>query len=334
MSHALSQNSDGNALLALRNAVAEDLDRIDQMLTARAASSVKLIPEIADHILSAGGKRLRPMLTLGCAKLCNYQGEHHIQLAASVECMHTATLLHDDVVDSSALRRGLATANHVWGNKESILVGDFLLGQAFQLMVKPNSIRALDILSSAAVVISEGEVLQLFWQKNTPDFSEETYLQIIASKTAELFAAACQISGIISEQPEEKIEALQKFGHALGMAFQITDDVLDYTADEKTLGKNIGDDFKEGKVTLPVILSYQKGTEAEKTFWKNIFKHPESADLAKAKTLLTHHNALTDALQYAEKYAEKAKAALTLFPHSSIKEILLQIAGYSVLREL
>ncbi|MBL4757234.1 MAG: polyprenyl synthetase family protein, partial [Rhizobiales bacterium] len=243
--------------------VGDDMKRVNTIILEKAASNVDLIPELARHLIDSGGKRLRPMLTLACAHLVGYQGEHHIKLATAVEFMHTATLLHDDVVDESDLRRGKATARILWGNQASVLVGDFLLGQAFKMMVETGSLECLRILSDAAVVIAEGEVWQLSTAQNVAT-TEDDYLNVIRAKTAALFSAAAEVGAAITNRPEEEQAALRAYGNNLGIAFQLIDDALDYSGDQAKLGKAVGDDFREGKVTLPVVLSYRRGDEAER----------------------------------------------------------------------
>src|SRR5690348_1387827 len=250
-------------------------------------SPVALIPQLAGHIVASGGKRLRPMLTLGCARLCGYNGNRHIALAAAVEFIHTATLLHDDVVDASDLRRGRDTANAVWGNKPAILVGDFLFSRSFELMVADGSLRILDILSRASSVIAEGEVLQLMTQNNLKT-TEASYLDVIRAKTAELFAAASRIGAVVAERPHEEEVALDRFGRDLGIAFQLVDDMLDFSGRQTELGKSIGDDFRAGKVTLPILLAFGRGGEEERGFWRRTLEEMDqrSGDLEHAKRLL------------------------------------------------
>jgi octaprenyl-diphosphate synthase len=243
------------------------MERVNAMILSRTGSEVAMIPEVANHLINSGGKRLRPMLTLATAALCNYAGEGHVKLAASVEFMHTATLLHDDVVDESDLRRGKPSARKVWGNEASVLVGDFLLGQAFRMMVEVGSLRALDILSTAAAVIAEGEVMQLAAAKNTAT-TEDEYLAVIKGKTAELFAAACEVGPVIADRPIAEQKAARAYGMNLGIAFQLVDDALDYGGKSAKLGKNVGDDFREGKITLPVVLAFRRGNEEERGFWR------------------------------------------------------------------
>ena len=250
---------------SLSTLIAEDMKSVNRLIISHMNSEVELIPQLASHIVAAGGKRLRPMLTLGAAKMCSYQGDRSIALAACVEFIHTATLLHDDVVDASDLRRGKSSANILFGNQASVLVGDFLFSRAFQMMVADGSIKVLKILSHASSVIAEGEVLQLTTTNNTGT-GENTYLDVIKSKTAQLFAAACQVGAIVAERPSIDESALETYGMNLGIAFQLIDDVLDYSASQLSLGKTIGDDFREGKVTLPVILAFRRGNDEERKY--------------------------------------------------------------------
>ena len=237
---------------------ADDLKGVNEVILEQMQSPVLLIPQLAGHIIAAGGKRLRPMLTLSSARLCGYTESRHIGLAACVEFIHTATLLHDDVVDESDLRRGAATANAVWGNKASVLVGDFLFSRAFELMVADGSLEVLKILSRASTVIAEGEVHQLVTANDT-DTTEQDYLEVIQAKTAKLFAAAAEIGAVVSDRPAEEQTALETYGDHIGMAFQLIDDVLDYSAQQTTLGKAVGDDFRDGKITLPIVLAFRAG---------------------------------------------------------------------------
>src|SRR4051812_27076487 len=248
-------SSGEDALTALTELVRGDLEACNRLIVDRVQSPVALIPQLAAHIVAAGGKRLRPLLTLAAARLCGYRGERHVALAACVEFIHTATLLHDDVVDESALRRGQASANALFGNKPSVLVGDFLFARAFQLMVRDGSLEVLAILSAAAATIAEGEVLQLVTQNDTGT-TEAQYLQVIEGKTAALFAAATRIGAVVADRPAAEAEALDAYGRNLGTAFQLVDDALDYAAEQAQLGKTVGDDFREGKITLPVLLAF------------------------------------------------------------------------------
>ena len=257
--------------------VTADMGRVNATILSRTGSDVAMIPEVANHLINSGGKRLRPMLTLAMAQLAGYPGDGHVKLAAAVEFMHTATLLHDDVVDESEMRRGRLAARMLWGNEASVLVGDFLLGQAFKMMVEVGSLRALDILSSAAAVIAEGEVMQLGAAKNTAT-TEDEYLAVIRAKTAELFAAACEVGPALAGRSKDEQAACRSFGMNLGVAFQLVDDALDYGGKSAKLGKNVGDDFRDGKITLPVVLSFRRGTDSERVFWRRTLEDGDATD--------------------------------------------------------
>ena len=313
--------------------VAADMDRVNATILSRTGSEVTMIPEVANHLISSGGKRLRPMLTLAMAHLAGYAGEGHIKLAASVEFMHTATLLHDDVVDESELRRGKLSARMVWGNEASVLVGDFLLGQAFKMMVEVGNLTALDILSSAAAVIAEGEVMQLGAAKNTAT-NEDEYLAVIRAKTAELFAAACEVGPVLAGRDKAEIAACRSYGMNLGIAFQLVDDALDYGGKSAKLGKNVGDDFREGKITLPVVLSFRRGSDAERAFWNRTLGEGqvEDGDLDHAIGLMTKHHAIEDTLGRARHYGAIAMDALALVPPSDIKTALEETVAFCIAR--
>jgi octaprenyl-diphosphate synthase len=313
--------------------VEDDLAATNRAIVARMESPVALIPQLAAHIVAAGGKRLRPLLTLASARLCGYRGPRHVNLAACVEFIHTATLLHDDVVDESLLRRGLASANAVFGNKASVLVGDFLFARAFQLMVEDGSLRVLDILSRAAATIAEGEVLQLVTQ-NDLSTPEERYLDVIKGKTAALFAAACQVGAVVAARPEAEEQALAAYGMNLGIAFQLVDDALDYAADQATLGKTVGDDFREGKITLPVLAAYAAGDGAERAFWQRTIEESQQSetDLDEAMRLIARHGAIAATLERAAAFARHAQADLAPFPASALRDCLLAVADYTVSR--
>ena len=317
----------------LSDLVRADMDRVNAMILSRTGSDVTMIPEVANHLISSGGKRLRPMLTLATAALSGYGGSGHIKLAAAVEFMHTATLLHDDVVDESELRRGKAAARMVWGNEASVLVGDFLLGQAFKMMVEVESLRALDILSSAAAVIAEGEVMQLAAAKQL-DTTEDAYLAVIRAKTAELFAAACEVGPVLAARPEAEDAACRSFGMNLGIAFQLVDDALDYGGSKARLGKNVGDDFREGKITLPVILAFRRGSAEEREFWRRSLETGANSDaeLERALAILARHGALDDTIERARHYGAIAKDALALFPDGDGKHALLEVVDFCVAR--
>ena len=337
-SPASSAPSGEDALAVLQDLVREDLEACNRTVVARMQSPVALIPQLAAHIVAAGGKRLRPLLTLASARLCGYptgpDHERHVHLAACVEFIHTATLLHDDVVDESQLRRGLASANAVFGNQASVLVGDFLFARAFQLMVDDGSLKVLAILSRAAATIAEGEVLQLATQ-NDLSTPESRYLDVVKGKTAALFAAACQVGAVVANRPEPEEEALSEFGMNLGIAFQLVDDALDYAADQAELGKTVGDDFREGKITLPVLVAYRgerrrrarllaaddRGLRAER-----------GGCLGHALALMARTGAISATLERAARFAANAKAALSMFPELAFRRALLDAADYTVSR--
>ncbi|HEY7458735.1 MAG TPA: polyprenyl synthetase family protein [Xanthobacteraceae bacterium] len=317
----------------LNTLVQGDMERVNAMILSRTGSEVAMIPEVANHLISSGGKRLRPMLTLATAALTGYSGAGHIRLAAAVEFMHTATLLHDDVVDESELRRGKAAARMVWGNEASVLVGDFLLGQAFKMMVEVGVLRSLEILSAAAAVIAEGEVMQLAAAKQL-DTTEDAYLAVIRAKTAELFAAACEVGPVLADRPDAEEAACRSFGMNLGIAFQLVDDALDYGGSRTRLGKNVGDDFREGKITLPVILAFRRGNAEERNFWHRALEAGETGDaeLERAIGVLASHRAIDDTVERARHYGAIAKDALALFPNSEAKRALLEVVDFCVAR--
>ena len=315
----------------LSKLVASDMERVNATILSRTGSDVTMIPEVANHLISSGGKRLRPMLTVAMADLVNYDGDGHLKLAAAVEFMHTATLLHDDVVDESDMRRGKLAARMLWGNEASVLVGDFLLGQAFKMMVEVGSLRALEILSSAAAVIAEGEVLQLSVAKNTAT-TEDEYLAVIRAKTAELFGAACEVGPAIGNRPKAEQTACRSFGMNLGIAFQLVDDALDYGGTAQKLGKNVGDDFREGKITLPVVLSFRRGTESERKFWNRTLGDGDirDGDLDQALSLMAKHHAIEDTVGRARHYGAIATDALALVPPSDIKSALEEAVAFCI----
>ncbi|WP_136161373.1 polyprenyl synthetase family protein [Sphingomonas flavalba] len=313
--------------------VAHEMNAVNSVILDRMKSDIPLIPELAGHLIAGGGKRMRPMLTVACARLVGYLGNRHHRLAAAVEFIHTATLLHDDVVDGSDLRRGRRTANIIWGNPASVLVGDFLFSRSFELMVEDGSLRVLRILSGASAVIAEGEVNQLSAQRRV-DTGEEQYLAIIGAKTAALFAAACRIAAVVAERPEAEEEALDSYGRNLGIAFQLIDDAIDYASDAETMGKGVGDDFRDGKVTLPVILAHARGGDADKAFWRDaMMGHRISdADLAHATGLLRVTGALDDTLARARVYGQRAIDALGRFPDGQAKAALVEAVEFAVAR--
>ena len=317
--------------LAVR--LADDLVAVDAMIRARMSSQyAPRIPQVTAHLIDAGGKRLRPMLTLAAARLCGYTGEYHIHLATCVEFIHTATLLHDDVVDDSKQRRGRPTANLLWDNQSSVLVGDYLFARSFQLMVEPGNLQVLDILANASATIAEGEVLQMTAARNL-ETSEADYIQIVRGKTAALFSAATQAGAVIAGADEETVAALFAYGDALGIAFQMVDDLLDY-GDGESIGKNAGDDLREGKLTLPVIRALSKADAEERAFWTRTIEKArvEEGDLETARAIMDRHAALEETRQEALAWAAKAKAALDVCPASDIRGMLVDLADYVVAR--
>ncbi len=313
--------------------VAGDMAQVNQVILDRMQSEIPLIPMLAGHLIAGGGKRMRPMLTLACARLLDYPGTRHHKLAASVEFIHTATLLHDDVVDGSDLRRGKRTANIIWGNPASVLVGDFLFSRSFELMVEDGSLKVLKILSHASAVIAEGEVNQLTAQRQV-GLGEERYLNIISSKTAALFAAACRIAAVVAERDEATEEALDAYGRNLGIAFQLVDDAIDYASDAVTMGKGVGDDFRDGKMTLPVILAYARGSEGDRAFWKDAIegRRVSDADLAQATQLLRDTNAIDDTIERARHFGQRAVDALGPFARGTAKSALVEAVEFAISR--
>lgn len=321
------------SLKAIHDLVIDDLKRVNQVIVDNMQSPVALIPQLAGHLVAAGGKRLRPVLTLAAAKLCGFEGERHIALAACVEFIHTATLLHDDVVDESMLRRGRDSANAVWGNQPSVLVGDFLFARAFELMVADGSLKVLKILSKASSVIAEGEVLQLMTTNDTAT-SEESYLEVIRAKTATLFAAAAQIGAVVADRPKVEEEALESYGMNLGIAFQLIDDVLDYSAIQAELGKTVGDDFREGKISLPVVLAWRRGSAEERDFWRRTLEKLEQqdGDLEHAIRLMEMRGALRDTVERARHYGAIARDALGIFPAGPLKAAMGETIDFAIER--
>jgi octaprenyl-diphosphate synthase len=311
--------------------VADDMRAVNLLILDKAVSGVELIPKLAHHLIDSGGKRLRPMLTIASAKACGYAGSGHIRLAAAVEFMHTATLLHDDVVDDSDFRRGRESARMIWGNQAIVLVGDFLLGQAFRMMVEVGSLPALEILSNAAAVIAEGEVMQLAAAKDT-DTTEDTYLAIVAAKTAALFSAATEVGAAIAERPVREQAALRRYGRNLGIAFQLVDDALDYAGESARLGKAIGDDFREGKITLPVILCLRRGGEQERKFWKRTLSDGriEADDFDYAVRLMKRHRVIEATLDRARQFGAIARDALADVPPGPSTRALGEVVGFCI----
>ncbi|MBM1310577.1 polyprenyl synthetase family protein [Sulfitobacter mediterraneus] len=327
----------GNALKPhdrLAAYLADDMAAVGDLIRERMASKhAPRIPEVTAHLVDAGGKRLRPMMTLASARMCGYDGPYHVHLAATVEFIHTATLLHDDVVDESAQRRGRPTANLLWDNQSSVLVGDYLFARSFQLMTEPGSMPVMRILSNAAATIAEGEVLQLTAAQNLAT-GEDIYLQVVRGKTAALFSAAMEVGGVIAGADDATVKALFDYGDALGIAFQIVDDLLDYRGEPNATGKNIGDDFRERKLTLPVIKAVAKADTEERAFWERTIEKgkQEDGDLDHALTLLAKHDTLSATQADALGWANKAKAALAPLPDHDVKEVLVDLADYVVSR--
>jgi octaprenyl-diphosphate synthase len=331
--HSLHEKPTGPSLAPMMALVADDMNAVNSVILDRMQSRIPLIPELAGHLIAGGGKRMRPMLTLACAKLLDYGGTRHHKLAATVEFIHTATLLHDDVVDGSDMRRGKRTANMIWGNPATVLVGDFLFSRAFELMVEDGSLKVLRILSSASAIIAEGEVNQLTAQRRV-ETSEEQYLDIISAKTASLFAAACRIAAVVAERDDATEAALDAYGRNLGIAFQLVDDAIDYVSDEATMGKDVGDDFRDGKVTLPIILAYARGNTEGRKFWNDamVGHRASDADLVEAIGLLQQTGAIADTLERARHYGLRAIDALGRFPKGNAKDALVEAVEFAIAR--
>jgi octaprenyl-diphosphate synthase len=311
----------------------DDLDQVNALIVTRMHSPVALIPQLAGHIVSAGGKRLRPLLTLAAARLCGYRGDRHLALAAAVEFIHTATLLHDDVVDASDLRRGRDTANAVWGNKPAVLVGDFLFARSFQLMIEDGSPRVLEILARTAAIIAEGEVHQLITANDTAT-TEAAYLEVVEAKTAALFAAASQVGAVIAERPAAEEEALERFGRNLGIAYQLVDDMLDFSARQSEFGKSVGDDFRDGKITLPILIALSRADAEERAFWRRTLEDGEQGpdDLGRAIRLVERHGALAETRARAGHYAAAAAEALSIFADVPLRRALIETAAFTIER--
>ncbi len=318
---------------SLVSLVADDMQRVNDMILSKTGSEVTLIPEVAAHLIDSGGKRLRPMLTLAAAGLFGYRGDGHVKLAASVEFMHTATLLHDDVVDESELRRGKAAARMVWGNEASVLVGDFLLGQAFRMMVDVGSLPALQVLADAAAIIAEGEVMQLKTAHEL-ETTEEGYMAVIRAKTAVLFASAAEVGAIVAGRGQDDRDALRRYGMELGLAFQLVDDALDYSGVQAELGKRVGDDFRDGKITLPVLIAYWKGDDEERRFWQAAMRQGNQTeeDLQRAIELMAAHGALEETVARATAHGNRAQEAIARLPVSAHREALLDVVDFCVNR--
>ena len=317
----------------LHQFVINDLKKVDFLIKEKIKNKINYIPEVASHLFKAGGKRIRPMLCLACARLCNYKGLKHINLSACIEFIHTATLLHDDVIDESKKRRGVITANNIWGNKSSVLVGDFLLSKSFELMTEVENIEVLKVLSETSSIIIEGEISQMISNRNMST-TEDEYLNIIKSKTSNLFATAAKINSYLTKSKVEYKNALDSFGMNLGTAFQIIDDLLDYKAVEKDMGKMVGDDFKEGKITLPIILALRRSNQIENNFWKKTIQNGEinPGDFQKACSILKKREVFDDIYIRAKHYGAIAKDALGIFDNSKEKKFLINIVDFVINR--
>lgn len=318
-------------LRPLLDLVADDMAAINRLILDKAISDVDMIPELAHHLIDSGGKRLRPMLTLAAARMTGYTGQDHIQVASAVEFMHTATLLHDDVVDESDVRRGKKAARIIWGNQASVLVGDFLLGQAFRMLVEVGSLQVLRILSNAAAVIAEGEVMQLAAAKNTST-TEDEYLAIVNAKTAALFLGAAESGAALGGRPADELSALRSYGKNLGIAFQLIDDALDYGGNAQDLGKSVGDDFREGKITLPVILAFRRGNEDERGFWRRTIVEGkiEDNDIDTAIGFMRKHGAIDATIARARSYGAVARDAMEIFPDSIERNALQDVVEFCI----
>jgi len=330
---SLDEQPRNNGIDGLVGLARPGMERVNQLILDKAGSDVKMIPEVANHLINSGGKRLRPMLTIASAEMFGYEGDGHIKLAASVEFMHTATLLHDDVVDESDRRRSKPTARMIWGNQASVLVGDFLLGQAFRMMVDVGEMDALDVLSTASAIIAEGEVMQLSAAKKLST-TEDDYLAVIKAKTAALFLAACEVGPIVAGMGADERAALRSYGLNLGLAFQLVDDVLDYGGNANDLGKNVGDDFREGKITLPVLLAYRRGSDEERIFWRESLEDGDNGDerLERARGLMSRHGALADTIGRARHFGAIARDALAPMPAGPQKTALLEVVDFCISR--
>lgn len=333
---ALKQKSDAthSPLDILQAEMNADMLKVNELILQHMQSDVALIPQLASYLIAAGGKRIRPLLTLSATTLFDGDMTRAHRLAAAVEFIHTATLLHDDVVDDSTERRGKDSANVVFGNEASVLVGDFLFSRAFQLMTADGSLEVLRILSDASAIIAEGEVKQLTTQSNL-ETTMEDYYAVIEGKTASLFAAACEVGPVIAEQDEQTIKAMRDYGMALGMAFQIADDVLDYNAERQKLGKTVGDDFREGKMTAPIIIALEKSTDEEREFWQRTLKDKDQkdGDLERAQEIISKHDALEEGLKIAENYGDKAVQALSILPDTPLRETLEKLVSFTIHRQ-
>ncbi len=334
MTKAALKNAETNPLERLARSLKTDLDLVNALIIDRMQSDIPLIPELAGHLIAAGGKRIRPLMTLASAALFGYTGTRHHRLSACVEFIHTATLLHDDVVDASDQRRGKASANAIFGNEAAVLVGDFLFSRSFQLMVEDGSLDVLRILSNASAVIAEGEVMQLSTANNL-ETTEEQYLDVIGAKTAELFAAACEVGAVVAGRDPAECAGIRDYGMYLGMGFQISDDVLDYSASEELLGKSLGDDFREGKMTLPVLKALEKATPEERKFWQRCLGDLEqkSGDFEEALHLFEKYNALGRSMDTARDFAARGRKLLNDLPGNKYRDDLAELITFAVERE-
>ena len=318
-------------LAELHALIHNDLDKTNRIILEQLDAQVELIPTLGSHLINSGGKRLRPALTLLTARMFGYTGDKHALLAAVIEFIHTATLLHDDVVDGSMTRRGSETANSVWGSKAPVLVGDFLFSRSFQMLVEHGDLKILEIVADACAIISEGEVLQLV-VTNDLGTDEDRYMQVVSSKTATLFSSAMQLGAVLNKCDKEIVDRVANYGLYLGQAYQVVDDALDYSATQETLGKTIGDDFQEGKITLPIIHAYSVGTEEERAFWRLCLEdtnHPEGA-LQKAIQIIKDRGSLDYAMKRARELVELAKTELATFPQSIERDTMLKLADFAV----
>jgi len=334
LSKPVQKTKPANPLDRLAKALKPELDAVNALILSRMQSDIPLIPELAGHLIAAGGKRIRPLMTLASAALFGYKGDRQHRLSACVEFIHTATLLHDDVVDESDQRRGKASANAIFGNEAAVLVGDFLFSRSFQLMVEDGSLDVLRILSNASAVIAEGEVLQLSTANNL-ETTQDEYLAVIGAKTAELFAAACEVGAVVAGRDPAECAAMRNYGMYLGIAFQISDDTLDYSASEELLGKSLGDDFREGKMTLPVLLALEKATPDEKAFWKRcmVDLDQKEGDLKEAVRIFERYNAIGRALDIARDFAAKGRKLLNDLPQNQYRDDLAELISFAVERE-
>ncbi len=323
-----------SSLEELSSLVKDDLIKVNSLIIANLESNVPLVPMVAKHLVNSGGKRIRPVLTLLSSKLFGYNsGKSHIELAACVEFIHMATLLHDDVIDNSALRRGSPTANSIWGNKTSVLIGDFLFSKAFQLMVKNGSLKILNILSDTSSILAQGEVMQLSMANNI-EVSEEKCFRVIEDKTAKLFEAACKVGGVISNAKEEEVLKIAEFGKCIGISFQLIDDAMDYSSDSNKTGKRKGDDFREGKVTLPLIMAVIKGNQKEKNFWKRVIEDLDQneGDFEEALKIINKYDTIEETIKKAKSYSDSAIKIIGSLPQNPYRDALIEISSFSTYR--